>query len=71
MRLTAVKRVTKDEAIKYMLPALRQINMLDLPYEITDTEVIIKIPVFLPMTQEEREEMEKKEEVLNGPKSQS
>ncbi len=48
-KIYGIKKVNKEEGIKYLIPVLREVAKLDLPYEITQDEVIIKIPIFLPV----------------------
>ena len=44
-----LKTVTKDEAMKYILPILKEIMKRNLPYEIKESEVVFKIPKLLPI----------------------
>jgi hypothetical protein len=47
--ITAVRKVTREEAVKYLIPALRELNKLAVPYEVGEEEIVIKIPKFLPI----------------------
>ena len=44
----AITKVTKQEALKYLLPVLTTLNRLAVPYLIKEKEIIIKIPTYLP-----------------------
>ena len=47
-RMIEMKLVNKDEAIRYLLPALKVLSELNVKYEVGESQITIKIPKFIP-----------------------
>jgi len=44
-----VKKATKIEAMNFLKPALRELSILAVPYEVKDWTITIKIPKYIPI----------------------